>query len=34
MPIFLPMPDPLFSQRHLGTLLNNLIGAMENRVMS
>jgi hypothetical protein len=32
MPIFLPDADPLFSQRHLGTLLNNQIGGMENRI--
>lgn len=32
MPIFLPDADPLFSQRHLGTLLRNQIDGMENRV--
>lgn len=32
MPIFPPEIDPLFSQRHLGTLLKNQIGIMENRV--
>jgi hypothetical protein len=32
MPIFLPDADPLFSQRHLGTLLKDQIGRMENRV--
>ncbi len=32
MPIFLPDLDPLFSQYHLGSLLKNQIGKMENRV--
>lgn len=32
MPIFLPDADPLFSQRHLGTLLKDQILSMENRV--
>jgi hypothetical protein len=32
MPVFLPELDPLFSQYHLGSLLKNQIGKMENRV--
>lgn len=32
MPIFLPEPDPLFSQRNLATLLRDQIHEMENAI--